>query len=148
MDANRILKGAVIVLLCVAAVQLVRTGESQAAAAGAQRGATQPFPGPGSGVVDVNVVNDLRVIQQGEWRAVQLGEWRVAQQGDWRVGVQGNVTTVPMALPFFKVGSRYTFQWAEHWFETGTVREMHASGWVRLDSRWVNPANAIAIEPR
>lgn len=134
-----VLRLAVVALMCVAAAQTVRT-----------RGQTQPLPGPGKGVVDVAVVNEVKAL------ATQAGPWRVAagQDGMWKVGVQGTVTTAPVAPDFLRVGGTYSFQWAEHWAEVGTVREIHPSGWVRIDSpgrsrgRWLNPAQATSIDVR
>jgi hypothetical protein len=150
---NRILKVAVVLLVCVAAAGAGITGSQRSANATEQHGAVQRLPGAGSGVVDVSVVNNaVDVRQQGDWRVAQQGDWRVVQQGDWRVGVQGTVTTTAPALPFLNVGATYTFQWAEHWNEVNVVREIHPSGWVRVDSsdpsrtRWINPSQAASID--
>jgi hypothetical protein len=146
---NRRLRAVVVLLLCVVAAQGVIAGYQKVGSTAERQGAAQRFPGPGSGVVDVSVVNDaVRVTQEGDWRIAQQGDWRVAQQGEWRVGVRGTVTTAPTRLHFLDVGSVYAFQWSQNWIEVATVREVHASGWVRIGRRWVNPANAIGIDPR
>ena len=135
---NHVLRVAAVLLLGLVLADVVRTS-----------GQTQRLPGPGTGIVDVKVVDDARVVQQGEWRVAQQGEWRVAQQGDWRVGVTGTVSTLPTMPPVIKVNGRYTVRWSLSEKEDArdvTVRELHPSGWARVGGdEWVNLAAAIAI---
>ena len=130
---NRVLRIAVVILLGVVLADVVRTS-----------GQTQRLPGPGTGIVDVKVVDDARVVQQGEWR--------VAQQGEWRVGVTGTVATLPPMPPLIKVNGKYTVRWsagAKDDARDVTVRELHPSGWARVGAdEWVNLAAAIAIAER
>jgi hypothetical protein len=128
---NRVLRLAVIILFALLLTG-VATGDGQ----------SQRLPGPGTGVVDVSVVNDARV------NAVQHGEWRVAQQGDWRVGVQGTVATLPAMPPNLRSG-KYVVRWPGHTTtEELTVHELHPSGWARAGGRWVNLAAAVSLEAR
>ena len=107
----------------------------------------QRFPGPGGGVVDVNVVDKVP--------SVQHGEWRVAQQGEWRVGVQGTVATLPSMPPIVAVNRTYDVRWpGMEAAQRVVVRELHASGWARVSrsgaggSHWANLAVAATIEPQ
>ena len=142
---NRVLRIAVVILLGLLLADVVRTsGQSQ-----------QRLPGPGTGIVDVKVVDDARVVQQGEWRVAQQGEWRVAQQGDWRVGVTGTVATLPVSPPFVAVNRTYNIRWggSTDWTPIA-VREIHHSGWLRVevpgerDTWWINLAHAAAVTHR
>ena len=126
---NRVLRVAVVVL-----------GGLLLADAGRTSGQTQRLPGPGTGIVDVKVVEGARVEQQGEWR--------VGQQGEWRVGVTGTVATLPAMPPGMKVNGRYTVRWSAEGRDV-TVRELHPSGWARVGAdEWVNLATAIGITAR
>ncbi len=128
---NRVLRAIVILLAGVLFAQVPASG-----------GQTQRFPGPGTGVVDVNLVNDARV------NAAQHGEWRVAQQGEWKVGVQGSVATLPAMPPLLRAGQKYEIRWPGRDPEIHTVTELHPSGWARTGSRWVNLNTAVSIDPR
>jgi hypothetical protein len=132
---NRVLRVVVVLLLCVVLAGAVSGRQAQR------------LPGPGAGIVDVNITNEPRV------NAVQQGEWRVAQQGDWRVGVQGTVATLPPMPSVIAVGRTYYVRWsdaAEH--QRITIRTLEPSGWASVDadgrSRWVNLARAVSIETR
>lgn len=135
---SRILRTAVVLLFGVVCGQVVATV-----------GQTQRLPGPGSGVVDVNVINDARVTaaQSGEWRVTQLGTWAVTQQGAWRVTLQD---TMPSLL---KPGRRLEVRWPGREPEMITVTDVHSSGWALARSadgkiRWVNLPAAISIDPQ
>lgn len=142
MDAvkreNRVLRVAVVVLLSLLAAD-VGTSVQQ----------TQRLPGPGSGIVDVAVVNEPGVTQRGEWRVGQQGEWRMAQQGDWRVDVTGSVVATPSMPSLVTVNRAYTIFWDHANAERVIVREIHPSGWARVDlgktQRWVNLTRAASI---
>lgn len=128
---NRVLRILVVVLFAAFAVDDVMSGQDQG----------QRLPGPGSGVVPVRVTDEARVAQHGDWK--------VAQQGDWKVGVQGSVATTPVMPPFLAVNRTYSVYWAHETAEQLVVRELHPSGWARVDvrgrERWVNLTQAIAI---
>jgi hypothetical protein len=128
---NRVLRIAVGILFALLLTG-VATGDGQ----------SQRLPGPGTGVVDVSVVNDARV------NAAQHGDWRVAQQGDWRVGVQGTVATLPAMPPSLRSG-KYVVRWpGQTETEELTVHELHPSGWARTGRRWVNLATAVSLEEK
>lgn len=120
---NRVLRALVVLLVGVLF--------AQASASGRQ---AQKFPGPGSGIVDVNLVNVARVT--------------AAQRGEWQVGVQGSVATMPAMPPLLKAGQRYEIRWPARDPEIVTLAELHPSGWARAGSRWVNLTTAVSIEPR
>ena len=105
---------------------------------------TQRLPGPGSGIVDVEVVKEAQVA------AAQRGEWRVSQQGDWRV--QGTVATLPSMPRFIKVGGVYAVR-GPSLEMVATVRELHASGWALVSDEmrqqhWINLAAMSSIRER
>jgi hypothetical protein len=136
MDAvnreNRVLKVAVVVLLCALGADVGTSG---------QRSQGQLLPGPGTGIVDV--------AQSGEWRVGQHGEWRMGQQGDWQVDVTGTVVAVPSMPNMVTVNRAYTIHWDHVNAERVTVREIHPGGWVRVESgkteRWINLTRAVSI---
>jgi hypothetical protein len=133
---NRILRIAVVILVCI-----VLAG---AAATGAQQ--SQRLPGPGSGIVDV------RVLEGASVAAAQQGEWRVGQQGEWRVGVQGAVATLPAMPRIIRVGGVYAVR-GPSLEMVATVRELHESGWARVSDElkqeyWINLAAMSSIQVR
>lgn len=135
---NRVLRVAILVLFCALAADVGTSGNQ-----------SQRLPGPGSGIVDVAVVNEPGITQRGEWKVAQQGEWRVAQQGDWRVG--GTVVAIP-AMPDLVTANRsYDIYWNhENAANRVTVREVHTSGWARVvyaggQERWVNLSRAVSI---
>jgi hypothetical protein len=142
MDAvkreTRVLRVAVVALLCALAADVGTSG---------QQG--QRLPGPGTGIVDVVVVNEPGITQRGEWKVGQQGEWRMAQQGDWRVAVTGPVVAIPSMPNLVTVNATYTIQWDVTNFERATVREIHPGGWVRAEigktTRWINLSRALSI---
>jgi hypothetical protein len=136
---NRVLRVAVVLLSCVV-VGGVATSDGQQG---------QRFPGPGTGVVDVQLVREAEVA------AAQRGPWNVGQQGEWRVGVIGSVATLPAMPPVVKRGGTYAVRGpgleASPW--TVTVRELHPSGWARIDDEahqehWINLAAMSSIRER
>lgn len=142
MDAltreNRVLKVGIVALFCALAADVATTGQQ-----------TQRLPGLGSGIVDVAVVNVPGITQRGEWKVGQQGEWRMAQQGDWRVDVTGTVVTIPSMPSLVTVNRAYTVHWDHINAERVTVREIHRSGWARVDigkaERWINLTRAVSI---
>jgi hypothetical protein len=141
MDAvkreNGVLRVAVVVLFCALAADVGTTQQGQR------------LPGPGTGIVDVLVLNEPGVAQRGDWKVAQHGEWRMAQQGDWRVDVTGTVVANPSMPNLVTVNRSYTIYWDHVNAERVTVREIHPSGWARVDigkaSRWVNLTRAVSI---
>ena len=98
----------------------------------------QRVPGPGSGVVPIKLADEAM---------------RVVQHGDWKVGVQGTVEMVPSMPPVFSVGRTYEVQWDQATTEVVTLRELHGSGWARVEGRgerWMNltQARTIALSGR
>lgn len=130
---NRILRVAVALLACGLLADVVTTGQQ-----------TQRLPGPGSGIVDVEVVKEAQVA------AAQRGEWRVGQQGDWRV--QGTVATLPSMPRFVKVGGVYAVR-GPSLEMVATVRELHESGWALVSDElrqehWINFAAMSSVRVR
>jgi hypothetical protein len=127
---NRVLRVAVAVLFCALAADAVTSGDQ-----------TQRVPGPGSGIVDVKVVNEAGVTQRGEWK--------VTQQGEWRVGVTGTVVAMPAMPNLAAVNRTYSIYWDRETADRVTVREIHPSGWARVDiggaERWVNLTRVASI---
>lgn len=134
---NRILRIALLILIAALVAEWLPA-----------RGQAQRLPGPGSGVVDVSLVNDARV------NAVQHGEWRVTQQGEWRANVQGTVATLPSMPPVIRAGERYFIQWPGHDGHVATLVALHPSGWAQVrvagDTKdsWMNLTVAARIIPR
>lgn len=104
----------------------------------------QSRPGPGSGVMNVNVVNHPAVT--------------AAQNGEWRVAID-NVPTVRLASParvsvnvpeFVVKGRTYLVTWSDGTSETITVQEISEDGWIQISgkTRWVNLGTARAIDAR
>ena len=138
---NRILRVAVALLAGALLADVVTTGQQ-----------TQRLPGPGSGIVDVEVVKEAQVAaaQRGDWRVAQQGDWRVAQQGDWRV--QGTVATLPSMPRFLKVGGVYAVR-GPSLEMVATVRELHESGWALVSDEmrqehWINVAAMSSVRVR
>jgi hypothetical protein len=103
----------------------------------------QSRPGPGSGVMNVSVVNHPAVT------AAQSGEWRVSIDNvpDVRVA---NTAKVSVKLPDFVArGRNYLVIWTAGESEKISVREVGEDGWVQVESanpRWVNLREARSIE--
>jgi hypothetical protein len=106
----------------------------------------QPRPGPGTGVMNVAVVNHPAVT------AAQSGEWRMSVANVADVRVANTVATTLMVPRFVQTGRMYAITWATGEREQITVRELGEDGWIRVDqspgSRWVNLGTARAIEDR
>jgi hypothetical protein len=133
---NRVLRMALVLLSCVVF--------GDVAISDVQQG--QKFPGPGSGVVDVQVVQEAAVA------AAQRGEWRVGQQGEWRVGVQGTVATLPALPRIIRVGGAY-FVRGPSIEMVATIRALHESGWALVSDnsgqqQWINLAAMSSIRER
>ena len=112
-----------------------------AALAGQQ---TQPFPGPGTGIVPVKVQGPVDV------SAAQIGEWKVLidKTADVRVA---NTPPVHIAVPdFVKAGTSYTVSWATGKQEKVEVKQVGATGSIRTvregRPRSINLAAARAVE--
>jgi hypothetical protein len=133
---NRVLRGAVLLLSCVVFGDVVTSD--------AQQG--QKLPGPGTGVVDVQLVREAEVA------AAQRGDWRVAQQGEWRVGVTGAVATLPAMPPIVHRDGVYILRGPSIEM-VATIRELHPSGWARVadearQQHWVNLPAMTSIRER
>jgi hypothetical protein len=109
----------------------------------------QPFPGPGTGIM--NVAGTVNVGNRPGVTAAQEGEWKVAVANAPDVRVS-NVPTVLLApLPFIKPGTRYVITWPNAEVETITVVEMWGGAWVRTAAspnrpgQWVNLTVARAV---
>ena len=105
----------------------------------------QPRPGPGSGLVNVNVLNRPAVL------AEQIGDWHVsiARMPDVRIA---NTATVAVQLPAFaQKGSKYVVTWPGGESERIAISGLGEDGWVQVDNtgrgkRWLNLRNARALE--
>jgi hypothetical protein len=133
---NRVLRTAGVVLACVVFADVATSDGQQG----------QKLPGPGTGVVDVQVVRETEVA------AAQRGDWRVGQHGEWRIGVTGPVATLPAVPPIVHVGSTYAVRGPSLELVV-TVRQLHPSGWARVsdESRqelWINLATLSSIRER
>jgi hypothetical protein len=130
---NRVLRVAVALISCGLLADVAATGQQM-----------QRLPGPGSGVVDV------RVVEQAQVAAAQRGDWRVGQQGEWRV--QGTVATLPAMPRFVKVGGVYAVR-GPSLEMVATVHELHESGWARVSDEmrqehWINFAAMSSVRVR
>ena len=107
----------------------------------------QSRPGPGSGTMNVNVVNRAQVT------ATQGGEWRVVLANAPDVQVT-NVVPVTIEPPqFVVVGATSRVTWTTGEVETVTVRQLARGGWIRVDTqgaggRWINLQTARSVETR
>lgn len=105
----------------------------------------QPRPGPGSGLMNVNILNRPAVL------AEQIGEWQVSvgRMPDVRIA---NTPTVAVRLPMFAArGSKYIVTWATGEIDRVSISDVGEDGWVQVDNqgknrRWINLRNARAIE--
>lgn len=104
----------------------------------------QARPGPGSGVMDVRVINHPAVT------AAQSGAWEVslARPADVRVI---NSPSVAVSRPYFlQLNVTYRVRWSAT--ETETVRVVGAGGggWVEVSGasgdRWINLDQARSVE--
>jgi hypothetical protein len=133
---NRVLRGAVVLLACVVFGEVMTSDARQG----------QKLPGPGTGVVDVQLVREAEVA------AAQRGDWRVAQQGEWRVGVTGSVATLPAMPPIVHKDGVYILGGPSVEM-VATIRELHPSGWARVSDEtrqqhWINLAAMTSIRER
>ena len=103
---------------------------------------TQPWPGPGTGIVPVTVKGSVDI---GTVPVV-----RVSQQGDWNVRVANTPTVIAAPPEFVRKGASYAITWTNGDQERIAVVEVGTAGWVRADrdgrSRWTNLASARAVE--
>ena len=102
-------------------------------------------PGPGSGVMDVNVVNHPAVT------AAQSGDWRVTLANTAMVRV-ANTPVVTVEGPSFVVrGSAYRVTWENEQTDTVKIVSVQSNGWVQVENsggraRWINLNNARSVE--
>lgn len=123
--------------------------------------ATQPRPGPGSGVIPiegtVTVANIPSVTVSNTPTVIVSNTPTVLarQSGDWKVAVTA-LPAVRFAAPtFLREGRTYRFTWPSGQQDELAVKTV-LDGWLLGDrveggtrvSRWVNPAMAVAIETR
>jgi hypothetical protein len=105
----------------------------------------QTRPGPGSGLMNVNVLNRPAVL------AEQIGEWQVSisRMPDVRIA---NTATVAVQSPLFATtGSKYVVTWAAGETERIAITGVGEGGWVQVENpgrgkRWINLSNARSIE--
>ena len=102
----------------------------------------QSRPGPGSGMMDVRVVNHPAVT------AAQSGAWEVglSRPADVRL-----INTVSLTRPYFiQLNTSYRVSWTAGESETVRVVEAGGGGWVQVSSaggmRWINLDLARSIE--
>ena len=107
---------------------------------------TQPFPGPGTGVVPVT--GTVNIANTPSVTASQAGEWKVAVSNAPDVRVVNPVVVAPP--DFLKKGARYGITWPTGNSETLVVAQVGPLGWIRAEEtgrvRWVNVATARSIE--
>lgn len=108
---------------------------------------TQPFPGPGTGIV--KVAGTIDVGNTPIVLATQYEEWKVAISNMPDVRVV-NTPSVSIAPPtFLRKGGRYEITWPTGERQTIQVVESAPGGWVRIDAsrqRWINLASARAVD--
>ena len=101
----------------------------------------QSRPGPGSGVMDVRVINHPAVT------AAQSGAWEVglSRPADARIIGMPNVT---VSRPYFiQVNTTYVVTWSATDSEKVTITEAGGGGWVQVKgSRWINLDQARSVE--
>jgi hypothetical protein len=104
----------------------------------------QARPGPGSGVMDVRVINHPAVT------AAQSGAWEVALAAPADVRVINNANVTVSRPSFVQLNTRYRVTWSAT--ETETVRVVAAAsgGWVQVSSsggdRWINLDQARSVD--
>lgn len=102
-------------------------------------------PGPGSGIMEVSVVNHPAVT------AAQSGEWRVSLADTADVRITNTPSVVLDSPSFLTRGSSYRVTWENEQTETVKVVFVRPNGWVQVEnsgarSRWINLNNARAVE--
>jgi hypothetical protein len=101
----------------------------------------QSRPGPGSGVMDVRVINHPAVT------AAQSGAWEVglSRPADARIIGMPNVT---VSRPYFiQLNTTYLVTWSAADSEEVTITEAGGGGWVKVkDSRWINLDQARSVQ--
>ena len=104
----------------------------------------QARPGPGSGVMNVNVINHPAVT------AAQSGEWQVSLTRPADVRITNNPNITVSNAYFLARGTAYRITWSGEERETVTVTEVGGGGWVQVQSagarRWINVSIARVIE--
>ena len=111
-------------------------------------GQVQSVPGPGTGIVTVQGVVDIRKMPMLD----------VGQRGDWRVTLASVADTRVLNMPpvmlsrpsFVRGGARYAITWPSGEQETIAVGQVGDGAWVRVTvngrDRWLNLSHARAIE--
>jgi hypothetical protein len=98
-------------------------------------------PGPGSGVMDVRVINHPAVT------AAQSGAWEVglSRPADARIIGMPNVT---VSRPYFiQLNTTYRVTWSAADSEDVTITDAGGGGWVKVKgSRWINLDQARSVE--
>jgi hypothetical protein len=103
-----------------------------------------PKPGPGRGVTQV----------EGSVEVKNAPEVHAAQRGDWHVAISNtpSVRVTEVAGPsFIRSGQRFQITWADGQTEVVVASGAARDGWVPVggtSSRWINLANARAIDAR
>ena len=105
----------------------------------------QSRPGPGTGLMNVNVVNHPAVT------AAQSGEWQMAVTNVPNVRLANAVVVTAVQAPRFITTSRtYVITWATGEKERIVPREMLDNGWIRVEhapgDKWINLESARSIE--
>jgi heme/copper-type cytochrome/quinol oxidase subunit 2 len=123
--------------------------------------ATQPRPGPGSGVMPIEgtvTVTNIPGVAVTNTPGVTISNTPTVlarQSGDWKVAVSA-LPAVRLAAPtFLREGRTYRFTWPSGQQDELAVKSI-SDGWLFGDrveggaraARWVNPAMAVAIETR
>jgi hypothetical protein len=109
---------------------------------------TQPFPGPGSGVVTISGGVDVR--NTPSVNAAQRGEWKVAIDNAPDVRIANTPNVALTAPDFLSKGGRYQLTWPNGDREVVTIASGGSAGWVRLETtgrrRWINIAALRSVE--
>jgi hypothetical protein len=125
------------VVVAVVALYLARSTHGQ----------VQSVPGPGTGVVTVQGVVDVRALPPID--VGQRGDWKMSLANVADVRVVNTPTVVAAPLAFLKVGGKYDITWPAGDRETIGVAQLGSGGWVRAAGgrqRWLNLSVARAIE--
>jgi hypothetical protein len=111
-------------------------------------GQVQSVPGPGTGVVTVQGVVDVRDLPPID--VGQRGDWKMSLANVADVRVVNTPTVAAAPLAFLKVGGKYDVTWPAGDRETIGVAQLASGGWVRATGggreRWLNLSVAKVIE--